>query len=101
MHKYMYYVKVRFVWDENKDIENQKKHGVSFSEAQYAFEDKNRIIAEDLKHSTKTEKRYFCFGMIENGILTVRFTVRKLVIRIFGAGFQRERKQKYEEENNL
>ena len=92
---------MRFEWDENKDRENRKKHGVSFSEAQYAFNDKHRVIAEDRKHSTQSEKRYFCFGKVDEGILTVRFTIRKFMIRIFGAGFWREGKQKYEKENNL
>jgi uncharacterized DUF497 family protein len=34
--------KTRFEWDENKDAENQKKHGVQFSQAQYAFADPSR-----------------------------------------------------------
>jgi uncharacterized DUF497 family protein len=42
---------VRFAWDKNKDLENQNKHGVSFAEAQYAFADPRRVIAEDLSHS--------------------------------------------------
>ena len=40
-----------FEWDDAKDGENQLKHVVSFTEAQYAFLDENRIIAEDLGHS--------------------------------------------------
>jgi len=39
--------------------------------------------------------------MVERGILTVRFTVRKISIRIFGAGFWREGKEFYEKENDL
>ena len=77
--------KTRFEWDENKDAENQNKHGVQFSLAQYAFADPNRVIAEDLAHS-ETETRYFCFGVVDGGVLTVRFTYRGGVIRIFGAG---------------
>lgn len=71
--------KTRFVWDGDKDAENQVKHGVPFSLAQHAFADINRVIAEDLTHS-KTEKRYFCFGQVNGGILTVRFTYRGGVI---------------------
>ncbi len=41
--------KVHFEWDEAKDRENQKKHGVSFELAQYAFADPKRVIAEDLR----------------------------------------------------
>lgn len=32
-------VGVRFDWDPEKDAENQRKHGVSFGRAQYAFAD--------------------------------------------------------------
>jgi len=42
-----------FQWDENKEKINQKKHGVSFSLAQLAFLDSNRIILEDVLHSQK------------------------------------------------
>ncbi len=56
----------RFEWDPVKDLENQRKHGVSFAEAQYAFADWSRVIAEDLGHSAK-EKRYYCFGRVVQG----------------------------------
>ena len=92
--------KTRFEWDANKDAENQKKHGMPFSLAQYAFADARRVIAEDLIHS-ETEKRYFCFGEVEGGILTVRFTYRGSVIRIFGAGYWRKGKAIYEHENQI
>ncbi len=36
-----------FEWDEEKDLENQQKHGVTFLETQHAFLDQNRVIAED------------------------------------------------------
>ena len=91
-----------FEWNDLKDIENQQKHGVSFQEAQYAFLDKNRVIAEDLEHS-QNEKRYYCFGLNEqgNGILTVRFTYRSGRIRIFGAGYWRKGKKTYEQINSI
>ena len=90
--------KVQFEWDENKDAENREKHGVAFSTAQYAFADPHRVIAEDLAHS-EGEQRYFCFGKVEAGILTVRFTYRGGMIRIFGAGYWRKGKAIYEREN--
>ncbi len=46
-------------WDQDKNVENIAKHGVSFYLAQHAFADLNRVIMEDLKHS-KAEKRYYC-----------------------------------------
>jgi uncharacterized protein len=89
-----------FEWDVEKDLENQAKHGVSFAQAQYAFADPQRGIAEDLSHS-QTEKRYYCFGAVGGGILTVRFTYRRGTIRIFGAGYWRKGKQIYERETHL
>ena len=87
-----------FDWDPEKDLTNQAKHGASFVEAQYAFADPNRVIAEDLSHSKK-EKRYYCFGKVGGGVMTVRFTYRSGVIRIFGAGYWRKGKKVYEREN--
>ena len=66
-------LKESFEWDPEKELLNIAKHGVSFSEAQYAFADPNRVIAEDLSHGGN-EKRYYCFGKVDEGILTVRFT---------------------------
>ncbi len=88
----------KFEWDEKKNNENQKKHGVSFEIAQYAFADAKRIIAEDLSHSDK-EKKYYCFGKVNDGIITVRFTFRKNIIRIYGAGYWRKGKKIYEDKN--
>lgn len=92
---------MEFEWDENKNLENIKKHGVSFYESQEAFFDEQRVIARDTKHSTGLEARYFCFGRVNNEILTVRFTVRSNNIRIIGAGYWREGRIKYEEKNSL
>ncbi len=94
--------KSSFEWNEIKKLENQTKHGVSFYQAQHAFMDENRIIAEDMAHSLQ-EKRYYCFGLDENrnGILTVRFTYRADCIRIIGAGYWRKGKKIYEQTNSL
>jgi uncharacterized protein len=87
-----------FEWDPEKDLLNQAKHGVSFAEAQLAFADPDRVLAEDLSHS-HNEKRYYCFGEAGDGILTVRFTFRLGLIRIIGAGYWRKGKQIYERKN--
>ena len=91
-----------FEWDESKNLDNQQKHGVTFYEAQYAFLDENRVIAEDLTHS-QTEKRFYCFGQSKEatGILTVRFTYRSGRIRIIGAGYWRKGKKIYEQTNSI
>jgi uncharacterized protein len=89
-----------FDWDRRKDRENQAKHGVSFAQAQLAFADPRRVIAEDSSHSSG-EPRHFCFGLVESGVMTVRFTYRDGVIRIFGAGYWRKGKVIYERENQI
>ncbi len=92
--------KTGFEWDEDKDKANQAKHDVSFSVAQYAFLDPQRIIAEDASHSVE-EERFYCIGRVGEGIMTVRFTFRGDVIRIYGAGYWRRGKKVYEEENKI
>jgi uncharacterized DUF497 family protein len=87
---------MRFEWDENKNRENISKHNVSFEAAQRAFCDTDRVIMEDRKHS-KGEDRFFCIGNDGHGILTVRYTMRNGAIRIIGAGYWREGKDKYEQ----
>ena len=92
--------KARFEWDENKDRDNQKKHGVPFSLAQRVFLDPHRVIAKDIEHSLE-EERFYCMGRVGEGIITVRFTFREHVIRIFGAGHWRKGRKVYEEENQI
>jgi uncharacterized protein len=87
-----------FEWDNAKDRNNRAKHGVSFAAAQAAFFDPRRVIAEDLEHSG-AEPRYFCFGAVGGGVMTVRFTYRPGRIRIFGAGYWRKGKRIYEQQN--
>ena len=84
---------MEFEWDERKHILNIRKHGVTFFEAQLAFADPRRVIAEDTRHSTSKETRLFCFGQIDGRILTVRFTYRGDAVRIFGAAVL-ERREK-------
>ena len=97
---YLLMTVAKFEWDNNKDAENQNKHHVSFEQAQTAFMDPHRVIARDLGHS-ETEKRFYCFGETGAGVLTVRFTYRRKVIRIIGAGYWRKGKAVYEKENHL
>jgi uncharacterized protein len=87
-------------WDETKNLLNQEKHGVSFGVAQHAFRDPRRVIFRDVAHE-KGEKRFFCLGMVEGSVLTVRFSFRRKRIRIFGAGYWRKGRKLYEEKNQI
>jgi len=90
--------KTHFEWDEVKDKENQKKHNVSFSLAQHVFLDPHRIIVEDVEHSTE-ENRYYCIGRVGEGIMTIRFTFRGNITRLYGTGYWRKGEKIYEEQN--
>jgi uncharacterized DUF497 family protein len=92
--------KTLFEWDEDKNRENYAKHHVSFAQAQRAFLDPKRVIVEDVTH-TSQEERFYCIGRVDNGIMTVRFTFRSNVIRIFGAGYWRKGRKIYEEQNKI
>jgi len=86
-----------FEWDEAKELENIRKHGMDFKQASRAFLDTDRIIAEDTVHS-RTEPRLFCIGLVDSKLITVRFTYRNQTIRIIGAGFWRKGTRLYEKE---
>ncbi len=85
-----------FEWNPIKDLENIKKHGVSFAEAMGAFSDPEGIDLEDTKHS-KHEARHYWVGKIQDGrVITVRYTMRGELIRIIGAAEWREFRRLYE-----
>ncbi len=92
--------RARFDWDSEKDEENRAKHNVPFSLAQRAFLDPKRIIVEDINHSSE-ENRFYCLGRVGEGIMTVRFTYRDSIIRIFGAGYWRKGRKIYEDQNKI
>ena len=89
-----------FEWDPRKNAENQRRHGVAFEDAQQAFLDPQRRIAQDHGHSER-EQRFFCFGRAGAGILTVRYTMRGRRIRIIGAGYWRKGRKAYEKANQI
>ncbi len=54
--------KIAFEWDDNKEMENWKKHNVSFMEAQTVFFDDSAIQYWDEYH-TQDEERFLMLGM--------------------------------------
>jgi len=51
-----------FEWDERKSAENERKHGVSFAEAQTVFFDENAREFFDPDHS-EDEDRFIMLGV--------------------------------------
>ncbi len=70
-------------WDENKNAENTKKHGVDFHEAA-AFYDENAVILFDDVNSAE-EIRYQLIAVSPNRLLFVSYTERFERIRIISA----------------
>ncbi|HPI41194.1 MAG TPA: BrnT family toxin [Pseudobdellovibrionaceae bacterium] len=53
---------IEFEWDNHKNQENRKKHGVWFEEEQQVFDDTNAIMFFDQDHS-KSEDRFILLGL--------------------------------------
>lgn len=78
---------LRFEWDKGKSALNQKKHGVSFEEAQTVFLDENALFIHDPDHSGE-EDRFILLGLsAQFRVLVVCHCYRKSdeVIRIISA----------------
>src|SRR5512146_2313650 len=48
-------------WDSAKDIENKRKHGISFEEASTVFADEHALLLADPDHSAE-EDRFILMG---------------------------------------
>jgi uncharacterized DUF497 family protein len=78
---------LRFEWDEAKNRENAREHGVSFQEAHTVFLDENAIRFFDPDHS-QDEDRFIMLGMSAKlRVLVVChcFREKDTVIRIVSA----------------
>ncbi|MCA1622928.1 MAG: BrnT family toxin [Acidobacteria bacterium] len=77
---------MEFEWDENKNIENIKRRGISFEKAVKAFDDDLAIPLEDVEHSHENETRYALIGMCQAaGLIFISFTFRGENCRIISA----------------
>ena len=87
---------LRFSWDNRKNKINQKKHGISFEEAQTVFFDENAIEFFDPDHS-ESEDRFLMLGLSYRlRILVVCYCLRESdsEIRIISARKATKKEQK-------
>ena len=91
---------MKFEWDRSKEAGNVVKHSVDFSTVPEAFGDSRRIFIR-YPGMTENEIRWQLVGFDGQGILTVRFTLRRGWIRVIGAGYWSKQKQIHEKENQL
>jgi uncharacterized protein len=96
----MYNKIMQFEWDEQKNQQNIRKHGVSFEEAQTVFFDPLTKVAPDPEHSGG-EARFLAIGHSSayRLLLVVHcFRSRQSLIRIISARkLTRSERQQYEE----
>lgn len=77
---------MEFIWDLNKAMQNQDKHGVDFADATTVFNDDYFVTQEDL--AAHGEQRFVGTGLDAQGrILTVVYTLLDddAVIRLISA----------------
>ena len=66
---------MQFEWDENKAIENIKKHGIYFEDTAFVFKDEQRIEWFDDREDYG-EKRFNTVGLVLGVLLCVCYTMR-------------------------
>jgi uncharacterized protein len=99
--------RLRFEWDEAKNLANRRKHGVAFEDAADVFFDP--LCVSVLDRIEDGEERWLTIGAVENLVLlAVAHTLREErgngapleVIRIISArAATRKEKRRYEDEN--
>ena len=78
---------ITFAWDEKKNEENQRKHGISFDEAKTVFVDEHALLTSDPDHSSD-EQRFVLLGMsaaLRTVVVCHCYRDEDEVIRIFSA----------------
>ena len=89
MYYNIYMEECQIIWDEDKNIENKRKHKIGFEVAQYVFADPLRIWRVDRSEkNTSTETRWQTIGRVGKLFFVVYTEIEaenKLIIRIISA----------------
>ena len=73
-------------WDETKNISNQRKHDVSFSEAAELLTSGRDYLEVFDAHHSELEDRFIAIGLVHRGVILVVWTERdEDVIRVISA----------------
>ncbi|WP_071191307.1 BrnT family toxin [Trichormus sp. NMC-1] len=74
---------LQFEWDENKRLNNIRKHGINFVDALIIFENDNVIIEDD--RFNYNEQRFIALGLLQGWVIVIVYTEREDIIRIISA----------------
>jgi uncharacterized DUF497 family protein len=74
---------ITFLWDQGNLEKNQQKHAVTIREVEEVFTSEPLTVAEDSKHTTTDEQRFYALGRTKSDSkLFAAFTVRDQKIRL-------------------
>ena len=62
---------MRVEWDDEKDRQNRRKHGLSFEEASELFTGENDYLEIFDEDHSLSEDRFICVGPIRRGLVVV------------------------------
>jgi uncharacterized DUF497 family protein len=86
-----------FEWDAEKEVQNVHKHGIDFATASLIWD--GFISERPDNRRDYGERRFVAFGIAENRVLAVVYTLRRAVRRIISARVaDRRERTLYEEE---
>jgi hypothetical protein len=88
---------MRFLWDQNKNLANIKKHKISFEEVKTVFFDDNARLISDPEHSI-SEERFIILGFTNKLRLLVvvhTYIENDDIIRIISARKATKSESKY------
>lgn len=85
---------MRVEWDEVKNLENRRKHGLSFEEARDLFAAESDYLEIFDEAHSETEDRFIAIGPILRGLILVAWTARDdETLRLISARWATEREQ--------
>jgi uncharacterized DUF497 family protein len=85
---------VRVAWDEAKNLANQRKHGISFEEAEELFASRSDYLEIFDEAHSESEDRFIAIGPVTRGLILVVWTEQdEDTLRIISARWASEREQ--------
>ena len=86
---------MKAAWDEAKNLENRRKHGLSFKEAEDLFTSGSDYLEIFDEAHSESEDRFIAIGPIPRGLIVVVWTTRDDddTIRLISARWANEREQ--------
>jgi uncharacterized protein len=74
---------MRFEWDEQKRLENLRKHGIDFVDAKEIWQ--GTVLEVPSAQQAHGEQRYIAYGVLDGRIIAVVFTWRGESRRLISA----------------